>query len=48
MQEHSLMAIPTQKSYRSMFDELVEIKTKKLVKSRIQRVKRRENRQKKH
>lgn len=48
MKEHSLMVIPTQKSYRSMFDELVEIKTKKLVKSRIQRVKRRENRQKKH
>jgi len=46
MQEHSLTVVPTQKSYRSMFDELVEIKAKKLIKSRIQRVKRRENRQK--
>lgn len=48
MQEHSLTEVPREKSYRSMFNELVEIKAHKLVKSRIQRVKRRENRQKKH
>lgn len=48
MDEHGLQAMPTGKANRSMFDALVQIKTQKLIQSRMNRVKRRENRKKKH
>lgn len=46
MQDHGLHSFPKDKAYRSMFDELVIIKMKKLYDSRVNRMKRRVNRKK--
>lgn len=46
MEQHSLKEIPKAGPYKSMFDELVAIKMKKLVQSRVNRMKRRANRKK--